>query len=103
MLYKRVMEIVDAGLKHTKFPAKVWTYQRHASKNHASFALRCMLHIPPRRAYSITREASIRISLILCAVLEAPLSTHSSEHHYTAPFCIAEVGLRDFQSRHLRC
>ena len=101
MLYKGVMEVIDTGLKHAKFPAKVWTYQRHASKSHASFALCCVLYIPPRRAYSTSREANIRISMVFCTASEVPLSTYSSEIHYTAPICIAEPGLRDFRSRHL--
>ena len=68
----------------------------------AHFALRCMRHTPPRRASKTSREANTRIDLVLRVLLEVLLSRNPSQRHCTAPICIAEVGLRDFQSRHLR-
>ena len=60
-----------------------------------------MRHTPPHRASRTSREANTRIYLLLRVLLEVLLSRNLNQRLCTAPICIAEVGLRDFQSRHL--
>ena len=94
-----MVEIINVSC--TKSGQRCGHIHRHASKNHALFALRCTRHTPPHRVSRTSREANTRIYLVLCVLLEVFLSGNSSQRHCTAPICIPEVGLRDFQSRHL--
>ena len=61
-----------------------------------------MRHTPPHRASRTRRETNTRIYLVLRALLEVVVSRYSGQRLCTAPISIAEVGLRDFQTRHLR-
>lgn len=87
---------------HARNPGKGVDISIVALAKNAYFALRCMRHPPPHRASRISREANTRIYLVLRVLLEIFLSRTPSQRHCTAPICIPEVGLRDFQSRHLR-